>query len=80
MISRYIVGQSFRDIARSMRYSLQHIFRVHKKILKNLDQKRRVQESSGELMRYCVNTYQCDIVDLKKLCTEKLHNGLDVND
>lgn len=80
LISRYVAGQSFREIARSMRYSLQHVFRVHKKILKNLDQKRRVEESSGELMRYCVNTCQCDILNLQKLCTEKLHKGLDVND
>ena len=72
LISRYVAGQSFREIARRMEYSLQHIFRVHTRILKSLDKKRRVEEGSGELMRYCVNTYQCDILDLQKLCAEKI--------
>ncbi len=73
LISRYIVGQSFREIARIFHYSLRHIFRVH-------DRAKKKCHHHVTSMSYCVTSGQCDIVDLKKLCTEKLHNGLDVND
>ena len=71
LINRYVVGKSFREIAQRMKYSLQHIFRIHTRILKSLKQKMRVEESSRGSMRYCVTTGQCDIVDLQKLCTKK---------
>ena len=72
LINRYVAGKSFREIAQRMKYSLQHIFRIHTRILKSLKQKMRVEESSRGSMRYCVTTGQCDIVDLQKLCTKKI--------
>ena len=72
LINRYVVGQSFREIARRMCYSRQHVFRIHQRILKSLKQKMRVDVTTGDTMRYCVTDYPCDILNLQKLCTEKL--------
>ena len=77
LINRYVVGKSFREIARLMGYSRQHIFRIHQRVLKSLKQKMRVDVTTGDTMRYCVTDYPCDIVDLQKLCTEKLQKIFD---
>lgn len=36
LFNRYVVGKSFREIARLMKYTLRNIFYIHKRILKNL--------------------------------------------
>ena len=69
LINRYVAGKSFREIARTMGYSLRHIFRVHDRLKKDVIRCHNVSS--------CVTTYQCDIVDLQKLCTEKLQKIFD---
>lgn len=72
LINRYVVGKSFREIARIIGYSLRHIFRVHDRLKKDVIR--------CHSMSYCVTGGQCDIVDLKKLCTENFLESRVEND
>lgn len=73
LFQRYVICNSFREIARIFHYSLRQIFRVH-------DRAKKKCHHHVTSMSYCVTAYDCDILNLQKLCTEKLHKGLDVND